>query len=123
MPQGEHGRVLFTSRHADTDQLTYPDNVIELLGLSPESSLDLLFKKCHVKQTGTTEHEGSIIIERLGYHALAITQAGSYIRRHKIKLDQFMSHYDRQRRVILEDTHQETQCRRKLKKKTIKKLR
>lgn len=53
-------------------------------------------------------------MDRLGYHPLAITQAGSYIRQRKIRLDEFSGHYNDQREFILKQTPQMTTYRRKL---------
>ena len=114
IPQAKHGCVLFTSRHADTNDLAVANNVIELPGLSVGSALELLLKQSHIQNSDAAQLEGSKIVERLGYHALAITQAGSYIRRQKLQLRDFMSHYDHQRKAVLQQTHQMTQYRRKL---------
>jgi hypothetical protein len=36
-----------------------------------------------------------LIVKRLGYHALAITQAGSYIPLRKIRLSEFLEDYNK----------------------------
>ena len=114
IPQGEHGCVLFTSRHTDSNELADHDNVVELPGLSPENSLELLHKKCHTQNVEGAEIEGARIVERLGYHALAITQAGAYIQRQKLQLCDFLLHYNDQRAAILQQTFAMSQYRRKL---------
>jgi len=111
-----HGFVLVTSRHADTDYLAEPENAIELQGLLEKDALSLLFKQSRVITSESTLLHGKIIVKRLGYHALAIRQAGSYISLHKIELHKFMDRYQRQRsRVqILNQTPQMSEYRRKL---------
>ena len=54
------------------------------------------------------------IMERLGYHPLAITQAGAYIRKRKLRLCEFMDHYKRRKKIILESTPQLSQYRKML---------
>jgi RecA/RadA recombinase len=117
IPQArEHGFVLVTSRHADTDDLTESENAIELQGLPENDALSLLFKQSRAATSESTLQHGRIIVERLGYHALAIRQAGSYISLRKIELHQFMDRYNQQRsRVqILNQTPQMSEYRRKL---------
>jgi tetratricopeptide (TPR) repeat protein len=114
IPEGEKGCILITSRHTDTGSLVDPENFIELQGLSEKESLELLFKQSRVKETGSDLQHGKHIVERLGYHPLAITQAGSYIQLRKIELHKFMDHYNMQRKDILQQTPQMTQYRRKL---------
>ena len=114
MPNGEHGCMLVTSRHGDTGSLTDPDHVIELQGLPEKDSLDILFKQSQVKATESNLQHGKFIVERLGYHPLAITQAASYIKLRKIGLNNFMDHYNRRRKDILQQTPQMSQYRRKL---------
>jgi len=112
----EHGFVLVTSRHADTDDLADSGNAIELQGLPEKDALSLLFKQSRATTSESTLKHGRIIVERLGYHALAIRQAGSYISLQKIELHQFMDRYQQQRsRVqILNQTPQMSEYRRKL---------
>jgi hypothetical protein len=111
---GEDGCFLVTTRHADTDAMTDPENVIELPGLDERSALDLLFKQSQIKETETNVEEGKHIVGRLGFHPLAITQAGTYMKLRKIKLHDFLVYYKRQRLSILQQTPQMSQYRRKL---------
>jgi hypothetical protein len=75
--------------------LADPENVIELQGLAERVALDLLLRQCQAKETESNIQHGKGIIERLGYHALAITRASSYMKLQKIPLQQFMEHYNR----------------------------
>ncbi|TGO62109.1 hypothetical protein BCON_0022g00510 [Botryotinia convoluta] len=103
MPSGQHGRILITSRHADTGVLAETDYDIELHGLPKDDSCDLLIKQSRVSDTASRD-DAYAIVDGLGYHALAITQAGSYIQTQKIALSQFMDKYNRQREAILRET-------------------
>jgi hypothetical protein len=82
--------------------------------LAEADALDHLLKQSQVKHDKANNKNGKLIIARLSYHAIAITQAGSYITQRKIQLQQFMFHYNRQRKDILQQTPQMTQYRRKL---------
>src|SRR2546421_845485 len=80
MPSNEQGMILVTSRHADADRLADEENQIELLGLPESDAIKLLLRQSLVKQSDRAASEqGKEIVARLGYHALAITQAGAYI--------------------------------------------
>jgi len=114
IPMGEHGNILVTTRHADVVSLAKKENAIELPGLPEEDALRLLFEQSMMKGNGSHRQCGEVIVRRLGYHPLAITQAGSYILRHKIDLSQFMDHYNRRRQFILNHTPRMSQYRRKL---------
>jgi tetratricopeptide (TPR) repeat protein len=116
IPTGEHGYILITTRHSDTDSLADPENVIELPGLPEEDALKLLLKQSGMNLADTSwTGEGKDIVNRLGCHALAIAQAGSYIRMQKIPLNQFLAHYNlqRQRTIVLQQRVQMSQYRRK----------
>jgi hypothetical protein len=117
MPMGEHGCILITTRHTDTDSFADPENVIELPGLPEEDALKLLFKQSGMNLADNSwTGEGRDIVNRLGCHALAIAQAGSYIRMQKIPLTQFLAHYNlqRQRTIVLQQRVQMSQYRIKL---------
>jgi len=112
IPQGESGRILVTSRNAGS--LIDPESIIHLEGLAEADAWDLLMRQSQLKHDKSNIKNSKLIVARLGYHALAITQAGSYIAQRKIQLQQFVHHYNRQRKDILQQTPQMTQYRRKL---------
>ena len=114
MPMGEQGSILVTSRHAQADSLADEGNAIELLGLDERDALELLFRQSMIKETDTRSNEGKLIVKRLGYHPLAIAQAGSYIKQQKIELHQFIDHYNQRREIILQQTPHMSQYRRTL---------
>ncbi|PQE33146.1 Tetratricopeptide-like helical domain protein [Rutstroemia sp. NJR-2017a WRK4] len=113
IPSGENGQILITSRHADIGQLAEQDFDIQLPGLPKEDALDLLIRHSRANDP-TSRDDGYAIIDRLGYHALAIVQAGSFIQSQKIRLSQFMEVYNHQREAILRQTPKISPYRRKL---------
>ncbi|KAI9684109.1 MAG: hypothetical protein M1829_003379 [Trizodia sp. TS-e1964] len=114
MPDSEHGSILITTRHAGVDALGKDRRAIEIPGLPEKDALDLLFRQSLTKVLDPDITHGKNIVERLGYHPLAITQAAAYINRRKIPLKDFMGHYNRRRKIILEHTPQISQYRRRL---------
>jgi tetratricopeptide (TPR) repeat protein len=116
IPECEQGMVLVTSRHADADGLAKEENQIRLSGLLESEAVKLLLSQGIRQQT---DHIASscakLIVERLGYHPLAIAQAGAYISKRELPLEDFLDHFQRRKSIILKDTTpQMSQYRRKL---------
>ncbi|TVY82636.1 hypothetical protein LSUE1_G002836 [Lachnellula suecica] len=117
LPESENGCVIVTSRHLDSLSLaTSSENAIDLPGLAESDALELLHNMSDLNQTESSVPGGKAVVELLGYHALAITQAGSYIKRRKIPLDQFVTriNYDKRAKDILQYTPEISQYRRSL---------
>ena len=101
IPQSNLGAILVTSRHADSDTLVLDqsNHFIKLHGLEESAAILLLSQQ---SQTNDFDIEDAKeIVERLGYHPLAITQAGAYIKRRGLPLCDFMKVYKKQREAIL----------------------
>jgi hypothetical protein len=113
-PPNELGAILVTGRHANIGTLVLGQgaNLIELPGLEEPAALELLEHHSQVKET--TRKFGEEIVKRLGYHPLAITQAGTYIRKGRIRLSEFLDIYNQEKEEILKNTPQLSQYRRKL---------
>ncbi|KAE9369693.1 hypothetical protein N431DRAFT_547106 [Stipitochalara longipes BDJ] len=113
-PSNKLSSILVTGRHADIGTLVLGQdaNLIELSGLEEVAAVDLLEHHCQIKETD--RRFGEEIVKRLGYHPLAITQAGTYIRKGGIPLEEFMDIYKQEKEEILRNTPQLTQYRRKL---------
>ena len=114
IPQSELGAILVTSRHPDSHALVVnrSSHFIELLGLEEDAPVALL-----IQQSQTNEYaseEAKTIVNRLVCHPLAVTQAGAYIRKRKLRLGDFMDHYKRRKRTILENMPQLSQYRKRL---------
>jgi tetratricopeptide (TPR) repeat protein len=113
-PPNNLSSILVTGRHADIDALVLGQgaNLIELSGLGDVAAVELL--EHHSQVTETNSKFGEEIVRRLGYHPLAITQAGSYIRKGGIQLGEFMGIYKQEKEEILKNTTQLSQYRRRL---------
>ncbi|KAG4440354.1 hypothetical protein IFR05_004147 [Cadophora sp. M221] len=115
-PASKQGTIIITSRNSASNRLTsqQPRNFIELEGLSKEDSLQLLWTQCGLEKSDAGSIAAKAIVGMLAYHPLAITQAGSYISRKKLRLEQFKDHYNTSRDKILKHTPQLSQYRRHL---------
>ncbi len=114
IPRSELGAILVTSRHPDSNALVanQSNHFIELSGLEEDAAVALL-----IRQSGTNEgisEDAKKIVKRLVYHPLAITQAGAYISKRKLRLCKFTDHYKRRKKIILENTPQLSQYSKRL---------
>ncbi|TVY45746.1 Kinesin light chain [Lachnellula occidentalis] len=90
-PQSGSGSILVTSRHADTKRL---GPHLEVNTMSAEEALELLLARSSAERTEPNLHEGEVIVERLGFHALAIDQAGAYISSRNLNISLYLEHYN-----------------------------
>src|SRR5205814_1015726 len=98
---------LFTSRHEDSSRL---GRYITLSGMTEHESVELLLLR-----PASTSQERSNAVEvasTLGFLALALDQAGAYIRSRDIPLHQFVAHYKTRKQVVLEEIPEEWEYRR-----------
>ncbi|MCJ1231793.1 hypothetical protein MMC12_008472 [Toensbergia leucococca] len=109
IPKATNGSVLFTSRHASSERLGH---VIRVSEMSDDESLDLLLQR--PTSEATERQQGLAIATMLGYLALALDQAGAYIRAQCLPLQDFRSHYKRRKKMILEGVPEQWEYRRKL---------
>ncbi|RDL30230.1 uncharacterized protein BP5553_10508 [Venustampulla echinocandica] len=111
-PQSGYGSILFTSRHAVAKNL---GSYIEVTNMSDDEALQLLLKRSQVDRTDRNIQEGEVIVKRLGYHALAIDQAGAYILARSLDLDLYLTHYSERKEKVLNEVPALWDYRRKLK--------
>jgi tetratricopeptide (TPR) repeat protein len=100
-PRSRGGSILVTSRVRETILLGYP---IDVSTMSEAEALQLLLgrvKRDHEIMSGTDLLEAKKIVERLGFHALAIDQAGAYICLGDYDLNVFLEHYNKRRKAVL----------------------
>ena len=110
VPKATGGKVLFTSRHAHSERL---GDVIRVSGMSQDESLDLLLRR--PTSDATERLQAIAVAEMMGYLALALDQAGAYIRaRSNLPLHKFISHYKERKQKILEEVPEVWEYRRKL---------
>lgn len=99
LPQGKNGYILFTSRHAGLEHLG--GYQISVSSMTKSESLDLLLRRS--PSNLDEEKDGLMVADLLGHLALALDQAGAYIRARKLPLKDFMSHYEKRKNVIFRE--------------------
>lgn len=112
--QSKHGAILVISRHPDSNALVInkTNRSLDLFGLEKSAAVTLLIQQSQSNEVFSSDAKK--IVDRLGCHPLAITQAGAYIRKRKLGLCEFIDHYKRRKRIILENTPQLSQYRKRL---------
>ena len=109
VPKAKNGGVLFTSRNASSERLGH---VIRVSGMSEDESSDLLLQR--PVSDAAERVQGLEVAAVLGHLALALDQAGAYIRAPSLPLQDFRSHYRNRKKVILEEMPDQWEYRRKL---------
>lgn len=109
-PRNRYGSVLITSRCIASKSLGH---AISVSDMKEDEALDLLFRRSQFERNEMSVSKAKKIVNRLGYLALAVDQAGAYIAARNINLDQFMDHFNRRREVVLKETPNLWDYRRK----------
>jgi hypothetical protein len=86
--------------------------------MSEEEALQLLLKRSEASRTDMNLQEGANIVKRLGYHALAIDQAGAYILARDLSLGLYMTHFFDRKEKDLNKVPELWNYRRRLKTDT-----
>ena len=107
IPAGKERRVLFTSRHEDSVRLGHK---VEVSSMTKDESLKVLLQRSPLNDEESLH--GGDIAATLGYHVLALDQAGSYLRSRRLRLCDFVSHYHKRKEVILKEIPDEWEYRR-----------
>jgi tetratricopeptide (TPR) repeat protein len=112
-PQGGSlGSLLFTTRSGSVKSLGFP---IEVTAMLDNEALELLLTRSQLDRTDKNIDDGTRIVERLGYHALAVDQAGAYIQKRGLKFERYLQHYYARKEKVLEEVPALWEYRRKLK--------
>ncbi|KAL4885234.1 hypothetical protein BJY04DRAFT_214571 [Aspergillus karnatakaensis] len=103
IPPCHHGTVLITTRNEDFHIAYSTAGSLALDILSPTDACEILLKAARVpleEWEGQSETARSVV-SLLGYHVLAIIQAGAYIARRGWRLGQYTAEYERHRQRVL----------------------
>ncbi|KAH8693883.1 hypothetical protein BGW36DRAFT_463515 [Talaromyces proteolyticus] len=103
-PTGNRGNILITSRNPQC-QHYHTVGYREVGRLSLDESMSLLSKMIYPATSPSQQaaEEGQKVVESLGYLALAIVQAGAYIRETSCSLSDYLELYSRRRRNLLQN--------------------
>jgi tetratricopeptide (TPR) repeat protein len=110
-PQRGTGFIIFTSRDAESKAL---GSTILISNMLEKEGLELLFRSSGYERIDDNIVEAKRIIQRLGHLALAIDQAGAYIRARSIEFHAFLDHFNDRRDAILKETPKLWEYRRKM---------
>jgi tetratricopeptide (TPR) repeat protein len=99
-PRGKNGFILLTSRHAKSERLGHTITISNML---EAEALELLFRSSKCERRDENIAEGKKIIDRLGNLALAVDQAGAYIKG-RIDFAAFLDHFNHRREDVLRTT-------------------
>ncbi|KAI4216046.1 MAG: hypothetical protein LQ351_001542 [Letrouitia transgressa] len=91
--------VIVTSRHEDS---VFLGDAIPVSAMSSSEAIALLFERIGQAQKAEDVETAGIIVGRLGFLPLAISQAGAYIKSMKIPTRDFMKHYNERASSILQ---------------------
>ena len=98
VPGGKSGRILFTSRHRDSTRLGHK---VDASTMTENESLKLLLQRLPLHEDELIY--GRKVVSTLGYLALALDQAGAYIRARSLDLKEFIQHYHDRKEVVLQE--------------------
>jgi Tetratricopeptide repeat/NB-ARC domain len=99
-PRSNKGSVLVTSRDGAAKGLGYH---IDVSTMSNEEAQELLFRRSEATKSDVNLLEARKITKRLGFHALAIDQAGAYILGRALDFNLFLEHYNRRMEDVLKE--------------------
>ena len=102
-PSTGPGSILITSRHAEARTLAQGHKCLDVTRLSEEEALNLLLIRAERNTPEQDLTEAEKIVKRLGYHALAIDQAGAYIRSLNLDFHLYLMEYDQERQRLLNE--------------------
>ncbi|QRV95536.1 kinesin light chain [Ceratobasidium sp. AG-Ba] len=105
-PKGAQGRILITTRARELVLLSQgPNSEYNVSSMEPDEALQLLLTVSRINVVGTSMSEkdsAALLVQDLGYMALAVVQAGAYIWRTSCDFTQYRHMYSMKPRQILE---------------------
>jgi ankyrin repeat protein/tetratricopeptide (TPR) repeat protein len=110
LPETNLGCLIITSRHGGAETL---GPVVTVSGMTEDEAVQLLLQAAKIETTTENYTLAKVIVQKLAFFALAIDQAASYIFSRQLPLKEFLDHYDRRTRAILEHTPAMWEYRRK----------
>ncbi|TVY92170.1 Nephrocystin [Lachnellula willkommii] len=88
-------------------------HVLSVSDMTRAEALKLLFQISEAEESDANSKEALKIVKRLGLHALAIDQAGAYIRSRNLELGLYLDRYNRRRKKVLQELPEEWEYRKK----------
>ena len=99
-PPGNRGTVLLTSRNPEC-KVHATVGFFELDRMPRDDAITLLLRCAAIESSEATRRSAEPVAETLGFLALALVQAGAYIRKGLCKMEEYCEEYLRQREELL----------------------
>jgi len=110
-PTGNLGVVLMTSRNPQCSRYATIEH-LSLEGLDDDAARSLLFQAAEIPDPGGSQETDALrVSQTLGFHPLALIQAGSYVARGHCTLAEYIDVYQRHRQRLLQFRPQQAQSR------------
>ncbi|KAF2225807.1 hypothetical protein BDZ85DRAFT_258120 [Elsinoe ampelina] len=103
MPSGTNARTIITSRNVECAGLASQNGHLPLDGLGVEDAEELLYRATKLPSQLRQQHQSDVngICKVLGYHALAINQAGAFIAKGLCRIAEYAGLFEKQRSRLL----------------------
>ena len=102
LPPGRGGNILITSRNSTMQNLTLPENSLEVTEMKEDDAIALLLKaSCLDPSSIDFQAEALNIVKELSYLPLAIDQAGAYIASGATTIGDYLAKYSDHRETLL----------------------
>lgn len=107
IPPGNRGNILYTSRDQEIGLSLPPGSIAEVNDMKPDEAITLLLLTAGhtVAYNEALRAEAAPVVEQLGGLALAIDQAGAYIRSLKMSIRDYSGLLKTKREELLRDPH------------------
>lgn len=103
--------IIFTTRNHDARRL---GTFIQVTAMEEYEAIELLLHHICRPLTAENIEQAKPNVQKLGFLALAIDQAGAYINARKLPLRSFVKHYDSRKQYVMQHTPELWDYRRKL---------
>lgn len=113
VPSGDRGAILMTSRNHECHNIATDNDFEELYHLNKDECRELLRKTTGRLSTQdlTSQNDSDHLLHDLGYHTMAILQAGSFIATRHWSIPKYRDYLRENRRKILERSGGQAQSR------------
>lgn len=102
LPDGDHGNVLYTTRHRHLQPRLRPECIRSVEQMEIQDAVQLLLASAHIAADVKANIElAKAIVRELGFLPLAIDQAGAYINMAPCPLDRYLQVFNEQKEVLL----------------------
>jgi tetratricopeptide (TPR) repeat protein len=108
LPRNRTGHILLTSRAQNFDDLGI-SHFVPINEMPPDEALAFLLKRIRREDASEEErHCAKVLVEELGYLALAIEQAGAYIAANQVTISAYLNSYRNRKLQVLEKAKPKT---------------